>query len=365
MAVVAFGEKCGPILLPCRAMLRSEFTYDLPEELIAQYPPPVRGESRLLHLDMTSGDVHDGVFADLVTMLHPGDMLVFNDTRVIPARLFGSKETGGKVEILIERLIGKGKLLGQIRASKSPRIGSRLLLENGKKLQVIGRQDEFFLLAVEDQTALTGILEEAGHVPLPPYIRRVDGPLDRERYQTVFARHAGAVAAPTAGLHFTPALLQRIRDRGCATGFVTLHVGAGTFQPVRAKHIEDHHMHNEYFEIDAELCESISRTRQSGGRVVAVGTTTARVLETAALTGTLIPQQGETNIFIYPGFRFRMVDAMLTNFHLPESTLLMLVCAFAGTEQVLTAYRHAVREQYRFFSYGDAMLIDKTVTSDK
>ena len=346
-------------------MYRSDFNYDLPGELIAQYPSPARGESRLLHLDATSGAIHDGVFADLVTMLNPGDMLVFNDTRVIPARLFGSKETGGKVEILVERLIGAGKLLGQVRASKPPGIGGRLLLANGEKLQIIGRQDEFFVLQAESQTALTDILEQHGHVPLPPYIRRVDEPLDRARYQTVFARHAGAVAAPTAGLHFTPELLRAIEDRGCATGFVTLHVGAGTFQPVRAEHIEEHRMHHENFEIDAQLCERITRTRQSGGRIIAVGTTTVRVLETVALTDVLTPQRGETNIFIYPGFRFRIVDAMLTNFHLPESTLLMLVCAFAGTGTMLAAYRHAVREQYRFFSYGDAMFIDKTVTSEK
>ena len=339
-------------------MQRSDFTYDLPEDLIAQYPPPSRGGSRLLRLDKGNGVVRDCLFADLEGLLMPGDLLVFNDTKVIPARLYGNKESGGKVEILVERLTGPGKVLAQLRASKSPRIGSWLLLANGSKLQVVGRQDEFVVLKAEGQTALTDILEQQGHMPLPPYIHRADDSLDRERYQTVFARQPGAVAAPTAGLHFTDTMLRVLIAKGCSLGFVTLHVGAGTFQPVRAEHIEDHAMHSEYFEIAEHLCERISQARQAGGRIIAVGTTTARVLETVARTGTLKPQHGETDIFIYPGYKFQIVDAMLTNFHLPESTLLMLVCAFAGTAHVLAAYSHAVREQYRFFSYGDAMFID-------
>ena len=344
-------------------MLRSEFNYTLPEELIAQYPPLSRGDSRLLHLEATSGAVHDYVFADLLTLLNPGDMLVFNDTRVIPARLYGSKETGGRIEILVERLTHDGKMLVQVRASKPPGTGSWLLLENGNRLRVIGRQNEFYVLQAGEQSSLTEILEQLGHMPLPPYIRRVDEPQDRDRYQTVYARHAGAVAAPTAGLHFTPGMLQAVKGRGCETGFVTLHVGAGTFQPVRVESIEEHRMHSEYFEIDADLCERVDRVRRAGGRIIAVGTTTVRVLETAGRSGELAPRHGETDIFISPGFRFRIVDALLTNFHLPESTLLMLVCAFAGTDTVLAAYQHAVREKYRFFSYGDAMFITKPLAT--
>ena len=343
-------------------MRRVEFTYDLPERLIAQYPPLVRGDSRLLYLNADSGAIQDRVFADLAGMLRTGDLLVFNDTRVLPARLHGRKESGGRVEILVERLTGTGSMLAQVRASKPPRIGNRLLLEQGRVLRVTGRLDDFFSLESEAGVGLTEVLEQAGHMPLPPYIRRSDELLDRERYQTVYARHPGAVAAPTAGLHFTHDMLHQLVDRGCTIGFVTLHVGAGTFQPVRAERIEDHRMHGEYFEISQPLCEYIYETRQAGGRIIAVGTTVVRVLETAALAGGLKPQRGETDIFIYPGYRFRAVDALLTNFHLPESTLLMLVCAFAGTERILNAYRHAVRENYRFFSYGDAMFIEQAVS---
>jgi S-adenosylmethionine:tRNA ribosyltransferase-isomerase len=346
-------------------MRRAEFNYELPEELIAQYPLPVRGASRMLHLDAASGAVRDCLFDDLEGLLRPGDMLVFNDTGVIPARLYGHKETGGKVEILVERLTGMGELLAQVRASKPPRIGTGLRLENQTRLEVTGRRGEFYLLRAAAGMAIEDVLAKAGHMPLPPYIKRPDEAMDRNRYQTVYARHPGAVAAPTAGLHFTEDMLRRLSARGCNLGFVTLHVGAGTFQPVRTEHIEDHRMHSEYFELSAELCDRIRRARAEGGRIIAVGTTTVRVLETAASAGELESQRGETDIFIYPGFKFQVTDALLTNFHLPESTLLMLVCAFAGMDRVLAAYRHAVREKYRFFSYGDAMFIDKTVLSDE
>jgi S-adenosylmethionine:tRNA ribosyltransferase-isomerase len=340
-------------------MRGTDFSYELPGELIAQYPPPVRGASRLLFLNADSGALRDCVFADLEGMLRPGDMLVLNDTRVMPARLIGHKESGGKVEILVERITRDDRMLAQVRSSKPLRSGTRLLLEQGDTLVVTGRQDDFFELQSPNGALVMDLLERSGHMPLPPYIRRPDTALDRERYQTVFAARPGAVAAPTAGLHFTRDMLQRLNARGCGVGYVTLHVGAGTFQPVRTEHIEDHRMHREYFSIDQPLCDRVRAVRRTGGRVIAVGTTTVRVLETAAQDGELQPRQGETDIFIYPGFRFQVVDALLTNFHLPESTLLMLVCAFAGTQQVLAAYRHAVREKYRFFSYGDAMFIDK------
>ena len=339
-------------------MLRSDFHFDLPEELIAQQPPEKRGDSRLLCLDKDSGEYRDQVFADLPDLIHPGDLLVFNNTRVIPARLFGQKETGGKVEILIERLLSDTRALTQIRASKSPKTGSRIQLENNVILEVQGRQDDFFILECLDAPSLAVILEAVGHMPLPPYIERNDTELDKERYQTVFAKQAGAVAAPTAGLHFTDDLLQQLSDKGAKLGFVTLHVGAGTFQPVRVDDIQQHKMHSEWFQIEAELCELIDMTKQQGRRVIAVGTTSVRCLESAAKNGVpLQPILGETDIFIYPGYQFQLVDALITNFHLPESTLLMLVSAFAGRENVLKAYEHAVQERYRFFSYGDAMFL--------
>ena len=350
------------ILIPFTAMHRSDFNYDLPDDLIAQYPPEKREDSRLLYLDAVSGRISDHGFTDLVSLVNPEDMLVFNDTRVIPARLYGVKETGGRVEILVERIIGDQEMLAQIRASKSPPGGSRIILENQQTLQVTGRQGEFFKVRSEANDFLPDILDAIGHIPLPPYIKRDDQHLDRDRYQTVYARHAGAVAAPTAGLHFSDAMLDKIQARGCETGFVTLHVGAGTFQPVRVENIEDHKMHSEYFAIDEQLCEDVNRTRRNGGRIIAVGTTTVRALESSAADGELQPRRAETDIFIVPGFRFQVVDAMLTNFHLPESTLLMLVCAFAGKENIMQAYQHAVRERYRFFSYGDAMFINKATS---
>ena len=328
----------------------ADFHYELPPELIAQQPAAQRSGSRMLCLN----PLRDARIADFPAELNPGDLLVFNDTRVIPARLHGEKDTGGKVEILIERLLGEREALAQVRASKAPRAGARLNVD-GARIEVLGREGEFFRLRSDE--ALMGLLERAGHVPLPPYIARPDAVADRERYQTVFARAPGAVAAPTAGLHFDEALLAEIRARGVDTGFITLHVGAGTFQPVRVQNLAEHRMHREQASVSPLLCEQVAAARSRGGRLVAVGTTVVRALETAALGGTLRPFDGETDIFITPGFQFRAVDALLTNFHLPESTLLMLVCAFAGRERVLAAYAHAVRERYRFFSYGDAMFI--------
>jgi S-adenosylmethionine:tRNA ribosyltransferase-isomerase len=341
-------------------MRKDQFTYDLPPELIAQRPLDRRPDSRLLCLDRESGAVAHRRFADLPSLLDPGDLLVFNDTRVIPARLFASKPTGGRVEILLERLLDGRRCLAQLRVSKKPAVGSRLALDGGGALIVRARDGAFFELEIEDGD-LPALLEAQGHMPLPPYIEREDEAADRERYQTVYARKPGAVAAPTAGLHFDDALLAAVDARGVERCFVTLHVGAGTFQPVRAERIEDHEMHAEYLEVSAEVCAAVARTRAAGGRVVAVGTTCVRSLETAAHHTppgeALAPFAGDSDLFIYPGYAFRVVDALVTNFHLPESTLLMLISALAGREPVLAAYGEAVRERYRFFSYGDAMLI--------
>ena len=338
-------------------MRRSDFHYDLPGELIAQHPLPERTASRLLVLDGRSGALADRRFADIEALLAPGDLLVLNDTRVIPARLHGRKATGGRVEVLVERITGEHEALAHVRASKAPRQGMRLLLEGDIVAEVAGREDDLFRLRFAGKEALVDLLERHGHMPLPPYIARADETADRERYQTVFAARPGAVAAPTAGLHFDEDLLARLAGKGVEQARVTLHVGAGTFQPVRAERIEDHRMHAEYLEVSAEVCERIEATRARGGRVVAVGTTVVRSLETAAAGGELRPYRGETRLFITPGFEFRVVDVLVTNFHLPESTLLMLVCAFGGYENVMRAYRHAVEEGYRFFSYGDAMFV--------
>jgi S-adenosylmethionine:tRNA ribosyltransferase-isomerase len=282
-----------------------------------------------------------------------------NDTRVIAARLFGNKESGGKVEIMIERILENGRFLAQLRASKSPKPDSMIVLEHDYSLKVIGREDAFFLLEATNEEILDQIIRTCGHIPLPPYINRSDEQFDEDRYQTVYARQEGAVAAPTAGLHFTDELLDEIHQAGVDTAWITLHVGAGTFQPVRVDDITDHTMHDEQFFITQEVCDKIKTTKAKGGRVIAVGTTTVRALESAAQKGPLIAQQNETGIFIYPGYKFKLVDAMVTNFHLPESTLLMLVSAFAGTDHILNAYHHAIEEHYRFFSYGDAMFISK------
>ncbi len=351
----------GRFLLHSRAMRRTDFHFDLPDELIAQHPTAERAASRLLCLDGASGELADRCFRDLPQLLRAGDLLVFNDTRVIPARLFGHKETGGKVEILVERVLDEQRVLAHVRASKSPRAGSRLTLEGGITAAVLGRQGELFALELRgeaDESALD-LLEAHGHMPLPPYIARADASDDRERYQTVYADKRGAVAAPTAGLHFDQAMLDTLAAQGIESAFVTLHVGAGTFQPVRVDDIREHRMHTETAEVSEAVVAAVARTRARGGRVVAVGTTSVRSLESAARGGELRPFAGDTDIFITPGYTFRVVDALLTNFHLPESTLLMLVSAFAGYENIMTAYRHAVNERYRFFSYGDAMFLTR------
>lgn len=337
-------------------MKRSDFRFELPTDLIAQQPLARRSDSRLLHLSRAQGHRHDHVFRQLPDLLHPHDLLVFNDTRVIPARLHAHKETGGKVEILLERLLDDRTCLAQLRVSKTPAAGSSLVLEDGAALLVIGREGEFFRLRSNTEI-LTSIVNRLGHMPLPPYIQRDDSALDRERYQTVYARRPGAVAAPTAGLHFDQAVLRALEDRGIRQTHVTLHVAAATFQPVRVENIEDHYMHAEYLEVPAAVCAAVAATRARGGRVIAVGTTSVRSLETAASSGTLQAYAGDSRIFIYPGYDFRVVDGIITNFHLPESTLLMLVSAFAGLDVVRAAYQHAVQARYRFFSYGDAMLI--------
>ncbi len=338
------------------SLKRNTFHFDLPHQLIAQNPLPRRSDSRLLQLSRADGHLADGCFRDLPGLLNAGDLLVFNDTRVIPARLHGRKESGGRVEVMLERLLGDRECLAQLRVSKPLRRGGAILLEDGSRLLVEGREDAFFRLRLE-QGSLSQKLQGLGHMPLPPYITREDTPADAERYQTVYAERPGAVAAPTAGLHFDADLLAALDASGVERARVTLNVGAGTFQPVRSENIEDHRMHAEYLEVSEATCAAVEGTRARGGRVVAVGTTSVRALESAAQDGELRPFAGDSRIFIYPGYRFRVIDGLVTNFHLPESTLLMLVCALAGTDRTLAAYRHAVAERYRFFSYGDAMLI--------
>lgn len=354
-------------------MRTSDFDYQLPDELIAHYPPATRGDSRLLCLNRQSGVVSHASFQQLPDFLRRGDLLVFNNTRVIPARLFGQKESGGKVEVLIERILSDHEVLAQIRASKSPRQDGILLFPGSAmnrtflsgfapgsamtRAVVLGREGDFFRLRFECVVPVVEFLERAGHMPLPPYIKREDQLSDRERYQTVYGRIPGAVAAPTAGLHFDESMLERLGDLGVDKAYVTLHVGAGTFQPVRVDDVSRHQMHSEWLQVSDTVVRQIENCRRRGGRVVAVGTTSVRSLETAARSGSLAAYEGETDIFIYPGFQFRVVDAMITNFHLPQSTLLMLVSAFASKEKILGAYEEAVRQKYRFFSYGDAMFI--------
>jgi len=341
---------------------KSDFNYELPPELIAQAPLAERSASRLLVVPPAPASREDRVFSDLPHLLQPGDLLVFNDTRVIPARLFGQKSTGGRVEILIERLLGGSEARAQLGVSKSPKEGARIALDAGGEAEVLGRDGEFYRLRFHVPESLEQWLLHAGRLPLPPYIQREPGQDDDERYQTVFAREIGAVAAPTAGLHFDETLLTRLRERGIEFGHVTLHVGAGTFQPVRADSLDQHVMHSEWLNVGAGLIEQIRRCRARGGRVIAVGTTVVRALESAirlnpAEDGELLPFAGETRLFILPGYRITSVDGLITNFHLPESTLLMLVSAFSGKDQVFAAYEHAIAQRYRFFSYGDAMLL--------
>ncbi len=338
-------------------MKKSDFDFELPPELIAQAPLAERSASRLLLLDVSAQTRQDRMFKELPQLLRAGDLLVFNDTRVLPARLYGRKETGGAVEILIERVTGAHQATVQLGVSKKPKEGSRIELADGSYAVVLGRDEAFFRLRFESPEPLERLLSKLGEMPLPPYIQRHADGDDMERYQTVYAREPGAVAAPTAGLHFDQPMLARLRERGIDFGYVTLHVGAGTFQPMRAEEVKDHVMHREWLNVGAELVEKIQRTRAAGGRVVAVGTTVVRALESATCEGVLRPFAGETQIFIVPGYRFSSIDALITNFHLPQSTLLMLVSALAGREFVLESYRHAVAQRYRFFSYGDAMLI--------
>ena len=344
-------------MLPCAAMQRSDFDYDLPPNRIAQQPSRSRSASRLLCLDRVSGAVADRIFKDLPQLLCSGDLLILNDTRVIPARLFGTKETGGKVEVLVERVEGSDLVLAHVRANKAPLPGARLRLDKNIIVQVEARRDDLFVLRFVDSPPVLEVLETHGHVPLPPYISRHDTEGDRQRYQTVYARVPGAVAAPTAGLHFDDELLENLAAQGVEIGFITLHVGAGTFQPVKVEQLEDHRMHPEYLEVGSEVCTQVRQARNEGRRVVAVGTTVVRALEAAAQRGEIEPYQGDTSLFIVPGYRFRVIDALLTNFHLPESTLLMLVCAFGGYNPVIKAYQHAIEAGYRFYSYGDAMFV--------
>ncbi|CAK0763041.1 tRNA preQ1(34) S-adenosylmethionine ribosyltransferase-isomerase [Gammaproteobacteria bacterium] len=337
-------------------MKRSDFHFELPSELIAQYPTE-RGASRLLVLDGASGRHEDRIFSELSELLVAGDLLVFNDTRVIPARLLGRKRSGGQIEVLVERVLDRTRVLAQVKGGKSLSPGSGIVLEQGVNIEVIGRRNEWFELRFDDPRPVFEILDDIGHIPLPPYIQRPDQSFDRERYQTIYARHPGAVAAPTAGLHFDQTLLNRLAEQGVKSAYVTLHVGAGTFQPIRVDDPCAHRMHHEWVEVSEETFQAVSTTRARGGRIVAVGTTSVRALESAARCGHLLPFRGETNLFIYPGYCFQTVDALVTNFHLPESSLLMLVCAFSGREQVMAAYCHAVEARYRFFSYGDAMFL--------
>ncbi len=345
-------------------MKRSDFNYTLPDELIARRPAAKRTQSRLLRLDGETGETSHRHFSDILQLLNPGDLLVLNNTRVIPARVFGRKLSGGRVEVLVERVLDDRRVLAHVRASKSPKPGTSLLLGNDLdnpracvKVSMVARRDDLFELLFPVDQSVFHVLDEIGHMPLPPYIDRPDEACDRERYQTVYGEKAGAVAAPTAGLHFDQSILDQLQEKGIELAYVTLHVGAGTFQPVRVDNIEDHQMHTETLEVDETLCQQVRTTRARGGRVVAVGTTAVRCLETASRHGDIQPFSGETDIFIYPGYRFCCVDALLTNFHLPESTLIMLVSAFAGRENVLQTYQQAVEEKYRFFSYGDCMFI--------
>ena len=338
-------------------MKRQDFSYELPDELIARYPMAERSQSRLLCLDRASAAITHRIFSDIIDLLHPHDLLVFNNTRVIPARLFGHKASGGKVEILVERLLNEQECLAHMKASKSLKPGAQVLLPHGHSLEMLGRQNELFHLRYRGDLSLPALLEQQGHMPLPPYIDRDDELGDRERYQTVYNKIPGAVAAPTAGLHFDLSLLDKLKNKGVDFAEVTLHVGAGTFQPVRVDNIADHQMHSEYFSVSKDVCDKVKNAKQGGGRIIAVGTTSVRCLESAARDGAFKAMSGETDIFITPGYPFKVVDALITNFHLSESTLLMLVSAFAGKEKIFAAYQEAIKQKYRFFSYGDAMFI--------
>lgn len=342
-------------------MLVSDYHFDLPDSLIANYPTPDRTASRLLYLDGPSGELVHRQFPDVLDLVQPGDLMVFNNTRVIPARVFGQKESGGKVEILVERVVGTNEALAHVRASKSPKENTKLFLGQDKGEQIeatmIGRSGALFRLVFAEP--VLDVLSRVGHMPLPPYIERPDEASDQERYQTVYNQKPGAVAAPTAGLHFDDVLLEKLKAKGVETAFVTLHVGAGTFQPMKVDNVKDHIMHAEYVEVEPAVVEQVKAAKARGGRVVAVGTTSVRSLESASQSGEIVPMKGDTSIFIYPGYKFKTVDALVTNFHLPESTLIMLISAFAGYDHVMSAYQAAVEQKYRFFSYGDAMFITR------
>ncbi len=344
-------------------MQRQDFSYELPDELIARTPAKERTGSRLLTLDGSTGELLDRQFKDLLDCVEPGDLMVFNNTRVIPARVFGQKPSGGNVEILVERVLDEYRVLAHTRANRSPKIDSEIILSNGVVITVEGRSDALFVLRFPADKPVLAVLDEIGHMPLPPYIDRDDDDTDRERYQTVYGTEKGAVAAPTAGLHFDDLLLNALAEKGINSAFVTLHVGAGTFQPVRVDNIHEHKMHSEVMSVSVDVCEQVRATKAAGRRVIAVGTTSVRCLESAAQFAEggapIAPYQGETEIFIFPSYEYRVVDALITNFHLPESTLLMLVSAFAGYKNTMAAYQHAVEQQYRFFSYGDAMFITR------
>jgi len=340
----------------------TDFDFDLPERLIAKYPVKQRSSSRMLHLNGNSGDIKHGNFTDIIDLIDEGDLLIFNNTRVIPARLFGHKESGGKVEVLLERVLSDNTALAHMKASKSPKAGSNITLEGGLQATVLGRQGALFHLKFSSDRNIFDLLEAYGHMPLPPYIDRPDEDTDKERYQTVYNEKPGAVAAPTAGLHFDDATLQALANKGVNTAFVTLHVGAGTFQPVRVENIHDHEMHSEYAEVSQEVVDLVKQTKAKGKRVIAVGTTSVRSIESAAKAADdqlIAPFLSDTNIFIYPGFEFKVIDCMLTNFHLPQSTLMMLISAFASRDMVMQAYQEAIEQNYRFFSYGDAMFIER------
>ena len=340
-----------------------DFHFDLPEELIASYPLAQRTDSRLLCVDGNSGQIEHQTFSDLLDRVSPGDLMVFNDTRVIPARLFGQKASGGKIEVLVERVLDDKRALTHIRSSRSPKPGAILQLEGGLEAEMVARHDKLFELRFNIDGNLVEALEAYGHMPLPPYMKREDQLSDRERYQTVYNSKPGAVAAPTAGLHFDEEMLKKLDEKGVQRAFVTLHVGAGTFQPVKVDSIHEHTMHAEYIEVTEDVCELVKQTRAAGKRVIAVGTTSVRCLESASQSGEIKPFFGDTDIFIFPGYQFHSVDAMVTNFHLPESTLLMLVSAFSGFEHIKQAYQAAVDQRYRFFSYGDAMFLSRQTAS--
>ncbi|MBQ4811970.1 tRNA preQ1(34) S-adenosylmethionine ribosyltransferase-isomerase QueA [Pseudoalteromonas luteoviolacea] len=339
----------------------ADFSFELPDELIARHPKAERTSSRLLTLNGESGELEHKIFKDIIDLIEPEDLIIFNNTKVIPARMFGQKATGGKVEVLVERILDEHRVLAHIRSSKSPKPGAELILEGKAQATMVARHGELFELAFEGEHSVLTILDEIGHMPLPPYIDRPDEEGDKERYQTVYSEKPGAVAAPTAGLHFDDTLMAQLKEKGVDMAFVTLHVGAGTFQPVRVDDVKDHNMHSEYIEVPEDVVDAVTRCKQRGGRVIAVGTTSVRSLESAAKVhgGELKTFYGDTDIFIFPGYQFNVVDVMITNFHLPESTLIMLVSAFSGQEHIMRAYKTAIEERYRFFSYGDAMFLTR------